>query len=162
MQLLSTKHRQISQKKTHRWLYFPCFLTVTSYCSFTDIPHQCGQTRCWHRGVNRANQPENEMEKLSQKATLPIIWYFRSTAASALARVGSTQPARPTSLCTLRKLEPMHRIVSPTNMCFGSNRPAWYSFICFSSILFPLPFRLYTLLAFSKEIKTKLHTESVQ
>ena len=81
-------------------------LSAASYCSFTDIPHQCGQTRCWHRGVNRANQPENEMEKLSQKATQPIIWYFRSAAASVEADVGSLQPAWPVRRCTPRRLEP--------------------------------------------------------
>lgn len=41
-----------------------CILVAASYCSFTDIPHRCGQTRCWRRGVNRADQPENEIERL--------------------------------------------------------------------------------------------------
>lgn len=47
--------------------------SVASYCSFTDTPHHCEQTSCCHRGINAANQPENKTEKLSQKATQPII-----------------------------------------------------------------------------------------
>lgn len=78
------------------------FLRVHPHCSFTDIPHHCWQTRCWHRGADRANQPENDTEKLSQKATQPIIWYFRWTAASAEAVVGSIQPEWP--VYTLRRI----------------------------------------------------------
>lgn len=72
----------------------------------------------WHRGSNRANQPENEMEKLSWKATWPIIWYHRSTAASVEAGVGSIQPGRSTRLCKLQRQESTCRMVSLISTSF--------------------------------------------
>lgn len=77
---------------------------VCAACSFSDIPHHCGQMS-WRRGVNTANQPENEMEKLSQKATRPIIRYFISAVDWVDTSVGSIQPTWPVSLCKFKKWE---------------------------------------------------------
>lgn len=73
-----------------------CVLSAASYCSFIHIPFRCGQTRCWHRGVNRANQPQNgEAFPEGNTANCLIVQMSCSFTGSSRGKYSTTAANKP-------------------------------------------------------------------
>lgn len=142
-------------------LHLPGFLSVTSYCSFTDIPHQYWANKMLAQRCKQSQSTRKRNgEAFPQGYTANyLIFQINCSFSSGWSGKYSTSSAN----------KPVHTADSsrraalfpPQTCACGSNRPARTVSSASPQSSFPFLLRLYTLLTFSEEIKTKQTTQKV-